>query len=262
MEKHYFMQEEILFKGNANRLNGFLGIYAQGGNLVLTPKLLRFSSSWKGKSYELSVDEIISVEKFGFNGLAVCLRDGRIERFRLRNRGALIEKLRNIKGNLSVTSMQMNSLSAILGAVGLLLWLASLFISWMVALPAPLIEVPISPLEQLYISFSTWGLLGFLGSNFSFICVIIVILLGIFTFASKDVYMVMLSGLAGTAISLIILVFIQGQSFSIERPAPLGSIEFLRFRPDVGLFLYLIAGIILFAAGYVGDKSAVGLSSS
>jgi len=61
--KHYFMREEILFKGNANRLNGFLGIYAQGGNLILTPKLLRFSSSWKGKSYEFSVDEIILVLK-------------------------------------------------------------------------------------------------------------------------------------------------------------------------------------------------------
>jgi hypothetical protein len=123
----------------------------------------------------------------------------------------------------------------------------------------PFIEVPISPLEQLYISFSTWGVLGFLGSNFFFICVIIVILLGAFTFALRDVYMAMLSGLAGTAISLIIIMLIQSQSFSIERPAPLGSIEFFRFRPDIGLFLYLVASIIMFAAGYVGDKSTLSL---
>jgi len=58
MATNTFIQEEVLFKENANRLNGFLAIYAQRGNLILTSKLLCFSSGWKGKSYELSVDEL------------------------------------------------------------------------------------------------------------------------------------------------------------------------------------------------------------
>jgi hypothetical protein len=71
------MQEAILFKGSANRLKGFLGIYAQRGNLLLTSKFLRFFSGSKGKAEEFSVDEIVGVERFGFNGLGVYLRDGR-----------------------------------------------------------------------------------------------------------------------------------------------------------------------------------------
>jgi hypothetical protein len=250
------MKEEVLFKGSAYHINGFLGIYTKRGHLLLTSKFLRFFPSLKGKAEEFSIDEIVGVEKFGFNGIGVYLHDGRIERFRLWSRGTFIERLKNVKGNLSVTSMKINPLGGVLGIIGIMLWLASLFTSWMVALPTPFIEVPISPAEQLYISFTVWGVLGFLGSNFFFICVIIVILFGLFIFALRDFYGTALSGMAGIVESLIILILIQSQSFSIERPAPFGSIEFLRFRPDIGLFIYLVASITIFAAGYAGISTS------
>jgi hypothetical protein len=76
---------------------------------------------------------------------------------------------------------------------------------------------------------------------------------------SRDVCLFGLSGFVGAAISLTIILLIQSQTFSLERPAPFGSIEFLRFRPDVGLLLYIFASIIIFVSGYFGDRHAFGL---
>ncbi len=57
--------------------------------------MLRFSGS-RGKVEDFGVDEVVGFVKFGVNGMGVCLRDGRVERFRFRlwKRDALIERFR------------------------------------------------------------------------------------------------------------------------------------------------------------------------
>lgn len=72
-----------------------------------------------------------------------------------------------MKGDLHAAWMWIDSVTMAMAAIGLLLWLASLFTSRMIALPTPFTGVPITPREQLSMCFFTWGVFGLFGSNFS-----------------------------------------------------------------------------------------------